>query len=195
MKTNLSPRTTLIFGGSFDPLHIGHMALVSYILYSYPEVEQIWLTPTAQNPLKPHKTQLPFAQRAAMIMETIAGDERLYCCTQESLLPQPHYTIDLLERLCVMYPERHFGLLIGADNWAVFSRWHRAEDILQRYPLWVYPRPGFTLPEEGESATQQPLFLHQAPRIEISSSEIRKARSEGKDLRYWLPKPEFFDQL
>ena len=84
-------------------------------------------------------------------------------------------------------------LIMGADNWLNIEHWYLWRELIEQYPILVYPRPGYTLPKEVEN--NNVTLLHDAPLMEISSSEIRSARHKGEDLRYWMPRPELFDLL
>lgn len=187
-----------LFGGSFDPLHIGHMALCDYLL-AYPElsgIEHIWLMPTPQNPLKERATSYSYALRCHMIEQTIQSDSRYQLATIESLLPSPHYTIDTLTALQEHYPDCTFSLIIGADSLASLDQWYRYTDLLTRVALVVYPRKGYDLALLADRhSTADIRLMSEAPQIEISSTAIRKALQEGRDLRHWLPRPELYDLL
>lgn len=191
MSTKL--RRIALFGGTFDPLHIGHMAVANDVLYRAPSVEAVWLLPTVQNPLKSQHTLLPFEMRCRLIEETISGDCRFSCCRIEEELPQPHYTFDTLELLSHRHPEVSFFLLIGADNWHSFERWYRYPELLERYEVFIYPRQGF--PVDASNLPTGVSFLFDAPLVEVSSSEIRRRALLGQDLRYLLSRPELFQMV
>ena len=190
--------TVGLFGGSFDPLHVGHLALCDYLL-GYQELsglERIWFMPTPQNPLKETATVLPYVLRCRMIERAIRGDSRYALSTIESLLPSPHYTIETLEALQEAYPRCTFCLIIGADSLATLARWHRHDELLARAPLVVYPRQGYdiiSLARLYPTATLR--LMTQAPLIELSSTQIRSAIREQRDLRHWLPQPDGYDML
>ena len=190
--------TVGLFGGSFDPLHIGHLALCDYIL-AYPELSgltQIWFMPTPQNPLKEHDATLPYKLRCRMIEQSIQSDPRYELCTIESMLPEPHYTLDTLTALEEHYPHCSFSLIIGADSLASLSQWYRHRELMDRLPLVVYPRRGYDLSQlVKQYPTAQIRLLSEAPQIEISSTAIRQALHEGRDLRHWLPHPALYDTL
>ena len=185
---SMKPQIAL-FAGSFDPIHIGHMALANYILCHNKGIEQLWFVPT----LKPRATELSFTQRCHLIEEVIANDSRFSCCRIEETLPAPHYTIYTLDKLRDHYPQYQFILIMGADNWLSIEHWYHWRELIEQYPILVYPRPGYTLPREAENSNVT--LLHDAPLMEISSSEIRSARHKGEDLRYWMPRPELFELL
>lgn len=182
-----------LFAGSFDPIHIGHMALANYILCHDAAIEQLWFVPTAQNPLKAHTTELSFAQRCNIIEQVIASDPRFSCCRIEASLPSPHYTLYTLDKLREDHPQYQFSLIMGADNWLNIERWFHWQELVEQYPILVYPRPGYPLPQKVDFSNVS--LLNKAPLLEISSSEIRSAHRKGQDLRYWMPRPELFDLL
>ena len=187
-----------LFGGSFDPLHIGHLALCDYIL-AYPELSgltQIWFMPTPQNPLKEHDATLPYKLRCRMIEQSIQSVPRYELCTIESMLPEPHDTLDTLTALEEHYPHCSFSLIIGADSLASLSQWYRHRELMDRLPLVVYPRRGYDLSQlVKQYPTAQIRLLSEAPQIEISSTAIRQALHEGRNLRHWLPHPALYDSL
>lgn len=183
-----------IFGGTFDPLHIGHMALANLALYRSPmPLKAICLVPTMQNPLKKDETLLSFDFRCKMIEATIANDRRFFYSRIEEQLPAPHYTIDLLDHFAKRFSQFSFVLLIGADNWLNFHNWHRYEELLERYELIIYPRKGFSI--DVASLPNNVYYLSNFPLIEIASTDIREAIKRGEDLRYLIPSPELFPLL
>ncbi len=181
-----------IFAGSFDPIHIGHMALANYLFYQIEGLTQLWFLPTAQNPIK-GKAELSFGKRCNLIDKVIEGDSRFSCCRIEGSLPSPHYTIHTLDALQADYPRYRFGLIIGADNWVQRIKWYHWEELVAKYPLWVYPRPEYPIGNTDMEPNVH--LLSDAPLLEVSSTAIRQAREKGQDFRYWLPRPDLFDLL
>lgn len=183
-----------VFGGTFDPLHIGHMALANIVYYRSPlPLKAVCLVPTVQNPLKLGASLLSFDFRCEMIEGAIHGDRRFFFSRIEEQLPSPHYTIDLLEALSLRHPQFSFVLLIGSDNWLSFSKWYRYEDLLANYEIIIYPRKGFPL--DSDKLPKTVYYLNDFPIIEVSSTEIRKGVKNGEDLRFLLPTPELFPFL
>lgn len=184
----------VIFGGTFAPFHIGHMALANLIYYRTPfSLSKIYFVPTIQNPLKAKQSFLPFEMRCRLIEQTIYGDSRFFCSRMEETLPAPHYTIDLLNTYSTIQPNTSFLLLIGADNWATFKQWYHYEEILNKYEILIYPRRGYKVDKKNLSPSVY--YLEDLPYIEVSSTEIRKALLEGQDLRYLLPRPDLYPLL
>jgi nicotinate-nucleotide adenylyltransferase len=173
---------TGLFFGSFNPIHIGHLAIANYIV-EYSDIDQIWFVVSPQNPLKKKKSLLADYHRLALVRQAIDGDFRFKASDIEFKLPQPSYTIDTLAYLNEKFPDREFVILMGADGLPTFHKWKNYKELAKMCKRYVYPRPGFdfdTLPD-----TENCIFLN-APLIEISSTFIRDSISSGKDMRYYL---------
>lgn len=181
---------TGIFGGSFNPIHIGHLALANY-LCEYQGIHELWFMVSPQNPLKQDQALLDDQQRLKLVEIAIKGYDRFHASDFEFHLPKPSYTIHTLDALKAAYPEREFILLIGADNWQDFHRWKEHERLVAENKLIVYPRPGIIIEPAGLPANVQ---LIPAPQLEISSTFIRDALKEGKDIRYFLH-PDVYKEI
>lgn len=171
-----------IFSGSFNPIHIGHLALANYICEAQ-LVDELWFMVTPQNPLKENKELIDETHRLNMVKKAIDGYEKFKACDLEFSLPRPSYTVNTLQALKNKYQDINFSLLIGADNWANFNQWKNGNDILKHFSLLVYPRMGFDI-----EVTKLPPNVEQvdSPILEISATEIRDKIAEGKDYRYFL---------
>lgn len=180
-----------LFAGSFDPIHIGHMALANYVV-AEDYADELWFMPTPGNPLK-KGTLLPYNLRCRMIEELLPADWPGQLCRIEAALPAPHYTVHTLHSLQQLYPTARFYLLIGADNYATWQQWYQYDRIEKLCRLLVYPRKGFSLPAEKTFGSF--FFLHKAPLLEVSSTTLREALIAGKDLRMWLPNPKRYSEL
>ncbi len=172
-----------IFSGSFNPIHIGHLALANWICV-YEELDEIWFLVTPQNPLKKSNSLLDDQLRLEMAEAAIGHDSRFKASDFEFHLPRPTYTIDTLRALKKTYPDYHFSFIMGADNWMNIGRWKEHESILSNYPVLVYPRLGYPIHIPENYAY---IKLMDAPLIEISSTFIRKSFQNGKDVRFFLP--------
>jgi len=174
---------TGIFPGSFNPIHIGHLALANFIA-EFEKYDEIWFLITPQNPTKSEEEELlPQEMRLELVEQSIAGYEKFKTCTIEWELPRPVYTVNTLQKLRRKYPDRIFELIIGADNWQSFHRWKDYQIILKNFRVVVYPRKGVDKFSFGHDNVR----YCEAPMIEISSSFIRKKLKEGKDIRFFLP--------
>ena len=176
-------RTTVgILGGSFNPVHHGHLMLASY-LAQWGVVDEVWLTLSPRNPLKAAEALQPDTVRLNMLTLALKGENNLDLCDIELSMPKPSYTINTLDVLSDRYPDLDFRLIIGSDNWAIFDRWRDHQRILDQYGVIVYPRPGYPVdPDPVDGMT-----LIDAPTINISSTFVRKAVAAGRSVRYFVP--------
>lgn len=176
-----------LFFGSFNPIHIGHLAIANYIV-EFSEVEKLWFVLSPQNPLKKKSTLLPDYDRLEILHRGIDDYPNFQVSTIEFNLPKPSYTIDTLAYLKEKYPKNEFYLVMGADNLATINKWKNFELILSDYKLIVYPRPGI---EENDFFQHKNVNIINAPLMEVSSSFIRDAIKQGKDVRYFLPQKAY----
>ncbi len=171
-----------IFGGSFNPVHTGHIALANS-LCEKAGLDEVWLMVSPQNPFKKDAVDLLDDRlRLEMVRKALEGEPRLKVSDYEFRLPKPSYTWHTLQALTDDYPDTTFTLLIGGDNWAVFDKWYRHDDILARYPIVVYPRRGSDVGEVPEGVT-----VVDTPLLDISSTEIRRRIREGKSIEGMVP--------
>ena len=175
---------TGLFFGSFNPIHIGHMAIANYML-EFSDIEELWFVVTPHNPLKEKKSLLPDYHRLELVYRAIDNDERFRVTDIEFRMPKPSYTIDTLAYLEERHPYNNFYLIMGADGLKTFRRWKNFELIEEKYHRLVYPRPGISC---DEIYSHPNITLMEAPLMEISSSFIRHAIRDGKDMRYFLPR-------
>ena len=174
---------TGLFFGSFNPIHQGHMMIANYMV-EFTDVSQVWFIVSPHNPLKEKATLLADHHRLAMANIAVEDDPRFRASNIEFHLPVPSYTIDTLTYLTEKYPEREFVMICGSDNLPSLSKWKNYEELLNRYHLYIYPRPD----TEPSSFDNHPhVHFTKAPLIEISSSFIRQGISDGKNLRQFLP--------
>lgn len=173
---------TGIFSGSFNPIHIGHLALANY-LCEYEGLDEIWFMVSPQNPLKAQTELWSDELRLQLVELSICDYPRFQVSDFEFHLPRPSYSVHTLEKLHEAYPEREFHFIIGSDNWEHFDRWYQWERIIKENRIIVYPRPGFPVNEEN---LPDSVRLVHSPVFEISSTFIREALNAGKDIRYFL---------
>lgn len=172
-----------IFSGSFNPVHVGHLALANY-LCEFGGMDEVWFLVSPHNPLKDEAGLMPDAERLRLVRLATEGYARFRASDFEFHLPRPSYTVNTLRALRAQYPVHTFHLIIGADNWALFPRWREWEQIIAENRVVVYPRPGYPLP----SAADLPPHVRtvSSPVFEVSSTFIRQAMAEGRDVRYFL---------
>lgn len=175
--------TVGILGGSFNPVHIGHLMLASF-MQQFGGMDEVWLTLSPLNPLKATASELiPDIQRLRMLEMAIGNAKGLSVCDYELAMPRPSYTINTLRYLAKRYPGRDFRLIIGSDNWRIFDRWREHEAIASDFGVVVYPRPGYPVDTIYDDGVE----LVNAPVAEISSSFIRSSIAKGKDMSFFLP--------
>ena len=171
-----------IFSGSFNPVHIGHLTLANY-LCEYEGLDELWFMISPCNPLKREMQLLDDDLRLKLVKLAITEYPKFRASDFEFHLPRPSYTIRTLDELKRMYPEHSFCLIIGSDNWSLFSRWYQSDRIIAENHILIYPRPGY--PVDATSLPEH-VKLANSPVLEISSTFIRQAMEEGKDIRYFL---------
>ncbi|MFA6873280.1 MAG: nicotinate (nicotinamide) nucleotide adenylyltransferase [Bacteroidaceae bacterium] len=179
-----------VYGGSFNPIHIGHLALANY-LCEWGEVDEVWFLISPQNPLKVIRDLLPEELRLDLVRAAIADYPRFKASDFEFHLPKPSFTYCTLKELKKKYPDFEFILLMGADNWLIIDQWRNYKEIIAENRILIYPRLGYSI---SESALPSTVRLIDAPVFEFSSSAIREALREGKDLRFFLP-PSVYERL
>lgn len=171
-----------ILGGSFNPVHIGHIMIAAY-LTQWGIVDRVWMTISPQNPLKDADSLIPDLKRLEMLRIACQGLKNVEICDIELTMPRPSYTIDTLNYLKKRYPSKQFRLVIGSDNWNAFDHWKQGEDILEDFGVIVYPRPG----KEVKDMYVDGMDLVHSPSIDLSSTFIRQAVAKGKDVSAFLP--------
>ena len=172
-----------LFFGSFNPIHIGHLAIANYMV-EFTALDQLWFVVSPQNPFKEKKSLLADHHRYELVERAVEPDDRIRVTNIEFNMPKPSYTIDTLSWLREKHPKNEFYLIMGSDQLSSFNKWKNHEEIIKNYHRFIYPRPGVdhrTLPCMDNAS-----LLH-APMIEISSSFIRQAIRDNRDIRHFLP--------
>ena len=181
-----------LFFGSFNPIHNGHLMIANWMA-EYTDLDQVWFVVSPLNPFKAGTSLLPDYQRLELVNRAIGDDSRFRASSIEFNLPRPSYTIDTLAHLKEQHPDYQFILIMGSDQLPDFHRWKNPDQLLEQYRLLVYPRPGDGGPRTADGGRRQELMDHpsvtlvNAPMMEVSSSFIRSAIREGKDVRFFLP--------
>ena len=171
-----------LFFGSFNPIHIGHLALANYML-SFTDMEQVWLVISPHNPLKNKNSLLNQNDRLHLVNLALEYNTRIKASTIEFNLPQPSYTINTLTHLKEKFPQNKFSLIMGQDNLQTFEKWKNYEEILKRYKIYVYPR---TISMPSKFDTHPQVQITKAPILEISSTFIRGAIKENKNVEHFM---------
>ncbi len=204
-----------VYSGSFDPLHIGHQAIMEY-LTDVRDFDWVYLVISPQNPLKSPDKALTAGQRYRAAVDAVLRHPKLHVWVDdiELRMPAPHYTIKTLDALKRREPENDFTLVIGADNLQNIHRWRDAPRLLSEYGVTVYPRKGYdvhrirqmlleecrhfpapyvldfwTTPDTANLEQLDRLYnirIIDAPIVDISSTEIREREAGGEDMSRFL---------
>ncbi len=174
-----------LFFGTYNPVHIGHMVIANYMV-EFTDMDQLWMVVTPQNPFKQKESMLKDYDRLHLVNLAIGDDLRLRGSDIEFRLPQPNYTSDSLAYLKEKFPEHEFALIMGADNLNSFHKWKNHELILANNEIYVYPR--MEANDGGELRNHFKVTYVDAPIMKVSSSFIRKAIKEGKNVSHYMPK-------
>lgn len=183
-------KKTGLFFGSFNPIHNGHLILAGF-MNEFTDLDEVWFVVSPHNPLKQQSSLLADYHRLALVRIAVEDHFKISVSDIEFNMPRPSYTIDTLVWLSEKYPSREFAVICGSDVFQGFKKWKNYQQILEQHSMYVYPRPGFGL---GEFANHPSIHLHKAPLMEISSSFIRKAIKQKKDMSFWMPK-KVYDYL
>lgn len=173
-------KKVLLYFGSFNPIHKGHIALAEWVVEQGLCDELIFIV-SPQNPLKEQKELAPEFSRYEMCEMACSASrypEQIKVSAVEFVLEKPSYTINTLRYLRENFgSDMEFSLLLGADNIESFDRWRNYEEILSDYPLFVYPREGYSV----EKFTDKITFLADAPLFDYAATDIRKAIANNEN--------------
>lgn len=177
-----APIRTAVFGGTFNPLHNGHLSIARSVIESG-LADELWLMVTPQNPWKKNKALLSDNLRLEMAREAVAGIEGITASDFEFSLPKPSYSASTMRSLQQEFPGRQFMLVMGADNWTKFDCWKDSQWLLDNFEIIVYPRPGY------EIGTVESTRIHilDCPLMDISSTEIVRRIREGLPIEEYVP--------
>ena len=172
-----------IFGGTFNPIHIGHAIIANFIAQNHC-LDAIWFMVAPQNPLKTEACGASDLDRIKMVEMVAHKIDKVTTSAFEFALPRPSYTYNTLTELQKRFPNDEFHLIIGGDNWQNFNKWRNHHEIVSQFNIMVYPRHGFevVIPEEYS----QNVKLIDAPIIELSSTDIRAALKEQRNMNFFL---------
>ncbi len=179
-----------LYFGTFNPVHIGHLVIANFMAH-HTDLEEVWIIVTPHNPLKKRADLMSDKHRLQMVRLAIQDNDQLVASDVEFHLPQPNYTVNTLDHLKSVHPDFDFVIIMGEDNLRGFHLWQGFERMLRDHDLYVYPRTV----TEGEdedvsidpSIDMQRVRMVDAPMIKISSTFLRNAISENKDIRYLVP--------
>ncbi len=173
-------KRVMLYFGSFNPIHCGHIALAEYVV-EHDLCDELIMVVSPQNPLKNSSDLAPELERFTMAELACEGSkypERIKPSLIEFMLPKPSYTINTLRHLTAEYgSQMSFSILMGGDIVAQFDKWRSYEEILANYPIYLYPRRGEVVDRYLDKIT----ILEDASLFDVSSSDIRRALMRGED--------------
>jgi nicotinate-nucleotide adenylyltransferase len=182
---------TGVFGGTFDPVHLGHLILAEQCR-EQARLDLVLFVPAARPPHKLAHVLTPFAQRVEMLALAVAGQPAFRIDELEKDRPGPSYTADTLAQLHSRHPDAQLFLLVGADTLHDLPYWHEPARIAALAELLVMARPGWEAPApealrlpEGAAFRRQTV---EAPLIDIRGRDLRRRAAEGRSLRYLVPR-------
>lgn len=183
-----------LFGGSFDPPHLGHLLLAERCREAA-GLDSVWFVPAYRPPHKLDRPMTKFEQRAEMVELAIAGHGAFRVERIERELPPPSYTVETLKALAERQPGDTFDLIVGGDSLVDFPTWHTPHEIARRARLIAVARPGVPAitPAELDAKLKVPagtvrLTVVESPLVEISSRDLRDRSTRGLSIRYAVPR-------
>lgn len=180
-----------IFGGSFNPLHQGHLIVAEFAAESI-NLDQVLFTPVVHPPHRSGSELAPIQHRLAMIEMAIAGNTRFFTSLVDVERPGPHYSVETVQILEQQFAGSQLYFVMGGDSFKSFPRWHQPEQIVEHCRLAVMRRPSHKPVEPDMHDALMP-NLHQrvdmieAPPIGISATRVREQLATGRSVRYLVP--------
>lgn len=188
-----------LYFGTYNPIHVGHLIIGNYMA-NYTDLDEVWFVVSPQNPLKIRHTLLEDYHRLAMVRVAIENNTKLKASDIEFTMPKPSYTSDTLIYLHEKYPKYNFSLIMGEDNLRTLHKWKNYQEIIANYAIYVYPRALTEQERNDEEITKNEtndILKHanikvcDAPVMKLSSSFIRSAIADKKDIQYLLTEPVY----
>ncbi len=174
-----------LFGGTFDPVHLGHL-IISELTLEELALDEVCFVPASQPPHKPEQVITPFIHRAAMLEMAVSGNPKLSVNRIEENLSVPSFTVQTLRLLAATYPQNRYYLMIGGDSFVHFSQWKDPEGILELSTPAVYPRKDWDSGTAAGPLREKSVILN-LPLIDLSSSMIRERLKTGRSVKYMIP--------
>jgi nicotinate-nucleotide adenylyltransferase len=175
------PIRTALFGGTFNPLHNGHLTIARSVL-EQGLADEVWMLITPCNPWKKDQVLLDDRLRYNIVRDAVKDIHGIEASDYEFNLPKPSYTANTLRHISADYPDREFILTIGADNWVKFDNWRESDFILSNYRIIVYPRSGFEIKDIPQGVTEL-----NCPLVDVSSTDIRSKIQAGEPINEMVP--------
>lgn len=185
-------QTAILYFGSFNPVHNGHIALAKAVAKGYDA--EVWFVLSPQNPFKQDRNLWPEETRGFLLKKALENEPALKFCDVELRLSKPSYTINTLRHLQAEEPQTSFFILMGEDNLAGLHRWKEIDEIMTRCRILVYPRKEKNAPLQQtypavERFGNKITLLKDLPLLDISSTQIRQMLAENKDISALVPWP------
>lgn len=171
-----------MLGGTFNPLHNGHLTIAQSVLDQH-LADEVWMLITPCNPWKTGQDLLDDRIRYDMVASAVKDIPGIQASDFEFSLPKPSYTANTLRSLSASYPDREFILTIGADNWVKFDAWREYDFILRNYSIIVYPRQDYPIEQLSDNVT-----LLDCPLMDVSSTRIRQLVKQGQSIDNLVPR-------
>ncbi len=169
-----------IFGGSFDPVHTGHIESVQSFLNSR-LIDEVWVLLTPDPPHKSGRKMAPFSNRMEMLQLAFGDHKDVTISDVENSLPSPSYSLQTVRHLKSRYPDDTFFLCLGGDSLAEFHTWHKYREILKECSLMVVLRPGFSREGISDEILEKTVFVDHKP-VKASSTQVRKDASASDQI-------------
>ncbi|MCH2034293.1 MAG: nicotinate-nucleotide adenylyltransferase [Tenacibaculum sp.] len=170
-----------LYFGTFNPIHIGHLIIANHMVENS-DLDEIWMVVTPHNPFKKKSSLLDNHHRFEMVYRATEDYDKISPSDIEFKLPQPNYTVHTLAHISEKYPSNNFSLIMGEDNLKSLHKWKNYETILEHHNVYVYPRIS-----EGKVENQfdnhPKIHRVNAPIVEISSTMVRNAIRDGKNIK------------
>ncbi|MCX6843840.1 MAG: nicotinate-nucleotide adenylyltransferase [candidate division WOR-3 bacterium] len=174
-----------VFGGSFNPIHLGHL-LVAEDVRRRLRLDRVLFVPTCRPPHK-HGPMTHYHHRLAMTRLAIAGEPGFELCRIEELRPGRSYTVDTLARLKVLYPGAALCLVLGSDQYQEISGWYRPQMLARLARLVVMSRPGTAQPALFPGHDPRRVLFRAVIQVAVSAKLVRARLAKGHSVRYMLP--------
>lgn len=192
---NVSKQAVGLLGGSFDPVHNGHLSIArSFVESSY--LSELWLLLTPESPQKEEQDFTDYGLRLKMLSLVFKDQENITVSDVEKQLPPPYYTVQTLRYLTRKHKDKKFYLCMGEDSLLNFQKWHRWKSILEYCDLLVARRPSFQSRTLDTEICKKTHYVVHEP-VDVSSTEIRDKAGNGFDIADLVPAPvaEIIDEF
>lgn len=177
----------LLYFGSFNPIHNGHISLALSIQEKY-DFDEIWFVVSPQNPLKQKNTLWDDNIRFELVKKALSKYKNFFVSDIEFKFKQPNYTANTLRKLSCLYPDNIFSLLIGEDNLKIFNKWYDYQYILDNYTIYVYPRhDSGSVDNDMPYIESKNIVLVDSELYDVSSTLIRNRLNNGESISNLVP--------